>query len=79
MNEITVFGVVALTFMMAMYALEGRHPGFTVALPSAVCCPAGMAFWLVPGPLGSWRSSGAGSPCGSFNCVALRQTLSEAS
>lgn len=28
---ITVFGVVALTFMMAMYALEGRGAGFVLA------------------------------------------------
>jgi hypothetical protein len=31
MNEITVFGVLALTFMMAMYSLEGRHRRFTLA------------------------------------------------
>ena len=31
MNEITVFGVVALTFMMAMYSLEGRDRRFTLA------------------------------------------------
>jgi hypothetical protein len=31
MNAITAFGVVAVTFMMVMYALEGRHPGFSLA------------------------------------------------
>ncbi len=28
---ITVFGVIALTFMMVMYALERRHSSFVVA------------------------------------------------
>lgn len=28
---ITSFGVTALTFMMLMYALERRHPGFVLA------------------------------------------------
>jgi hypothetical protein len=28
---ITVFGVIALTFMVVMYALERRHPSFVLA------------------------------------------------
>jgi len=28
---LTAFGAVAVTFMMAMYALEHRHPNFVVA------------------------------------------------
>lgn len=28
---ITIYGVVAVTFMMVMYALEGRHPRFVLA------------------------------------------------
>jgi hypothetical protein len=28
---LTAFGVAALTFMMLMYALEHRHPRFTLA------------------------------------------------
>ncbi len=28
---LTAFGAVAVTFMMAMYALEQRHPNFVVA------------------------------------------------
>jgi hypothetical protein len=31
MNAITAFGVVAVTFMMVMYALERRHPAFILA------------------------------------------------
>jgi hypothetical protein len=28
---LTAYGVLALTFMMTMYALEGRHRGFVLA------------------------------------------------
>jgi hypothetical protein len=28
---ITIYGVVAVTFMMTMYALERRHPAFILA------------------------------------------------
>jgi len=28
---ITLYGLVAVTFMMTMYALEGRHPRFVLA------------------------------------------------
>ncbi len=28
---ITIYGVVAVTYMMLMYALEGRHPRFVLA------------------------------------------------
>lgn len=31
MNAITAFGVLAVTFMMVMYALEGQHRAFTLA------------------------------------------------
>jgi hypothetical protein len=31
MNPITLFGICALSFMMVMYALERRHPGFVAA------------------------------------------------
>ena len=31
MNATTGFGVLAVTFMMVMYALERRHRGFTLA------------------------------------------------
>jgi len=32
MSAITAYGVVVLTFMMLMYALEGRGRGFILAL-----------------------------------------------
>ena len=52
MNEITVFGVVALTFMMAMYALEGRHPGFTVAFAFGCLLSSGYGFLIGAWPFG---------------------------
>jgi hypothetical protein len=30
-NALTVYGLVALSFMMLMYALEGRRPAFVLA------------------------------------------------
>ena len=49
MNLITVFGIVALTFMMLMYALERRHPFFVLAFA------AGCALSSVYGFLsGAW-------------------------
>jgi hypothetical protein len=36
---LTAFGVTALTFMMVMYALERRHPGFVLAF----ACGCGLA------------------------------------
>jgi hypothetical protein len=44
---ITVFGVVALTFMMTMYALEGRGPGFVVAF--AAGCALSSAYGFLSG------------------------------
>ncbi len=49
MNEITVFGVLALTFMMAMYSLEGRHRRFTLAF--AFGCLLSSAYGFV---IGAW-------------------------
>ncbi|TML41208.1 MAG: hypothetical protein E6G27_08135 [Actinobacteria bacterium] len=46
---VTLFGVVALGFMMAMYALERRHQGFVLAFA------AGCALSSVYGFLsGAW-------------------------
>jgi hypothetical protein len=44
---ITVYGVVAVTFMMAMYALERRHPGFILAF--AAGCVASAAYGFLSG------------------------------
>ena len=44
---ITAFGVIALTFMMVMYALERRHPTFVVAF--AVGCLLSSAYGFISG------------------------------
>lgn len=44
---VTVFGVVALSFMMAMYALEKRHLRFVLAF--AVGCLLSSAYGFVSG------------------------------
>jgi len=44
---ITVFGVVALTFMMVMYALERRHPSFVFAF--TVGCLLSSAYGFMSG------------------------------
>lgn len=44
---ITVFGVVALTFMMAMYALEHRGPRFVAAF--ALGCALSSSYGFVSG------------------------------
>jgi hypothetical protein len=44
---LTLFGVCALTFMMAMYALEGRGPGFIVAF--AVGCALSSTYGFLSG------------------------------
>jgi hypothetical protein len=49
MNLITGFGVVALTFMMLMYALERRHSGFVLAF-AAGCLLSSLYGFLA----GTW-------------------------
>jgi hypothetical protein len=44
---VTVFGVLSLTFMMAMYALERRGPGFVLAF--AVGCLLSSLYGFVSG------------------------------
>ncbi len=44
---ITAFGVFALTFMMTMYALERRGPGFVLAF--AVGCVLSSAYGFLAG------------------------------
>lgn len=44
---ITIYGVVAVTFMMTMYALERRHPGFILAF--AAGCLASAAYGFLSG------------------------------
>lgn len=52
MNAITVFGVLALTFMMAMYSLEGRHRRFTLAFAFACLLSSVYGFLIGAWPFG---------------------------
>ncbi len=45
--NLTLFGVIALTFMMSMYALEQRHRGFVAAF--ALGCALSSAYGFASG------------------------------
>jgi hypothetical protein len=46
-SAVTLYGVAALTFMMLMYALEKRGPGFILAF--AVGCALSSAYGFLAG------------------------------
>jgi len=48
-DAITIFGVIVLTSMMIMYALEPRHPGFILGF--AVCCGLSAVYGFA---IGAW-------------------------
>lgn len=52
MNAITVFGVLALTFMMAMYSVERRHRGFTLAFAFGCLLSSAYGFLIGAWPFG---------------------------
>ena len=52
MNATTVFGVLALTFMMAMYSLEGRHRRFTLAFAFGCLLSSAYGFLIGAWPFG---------------------------
>jgi hypothetical protein len=49
---ITVYGVVAVTFMMTMYALERRHRLFILAFAAGCVASAGYGFLAGAWPFG---------------------------
>lgn len=49
MNAVTVFGVIAVTFMMVMYAVEPRHRAFILAFAFG-CLMSSLYGFLV----GAW-------------------------
>jgi hypothetical protein len=52
MNLITVFGVVAVTFMMVMYALERRHRAFILAFAAGCLMSSVYGFLAGAWPFG---------------------------
>jgi hypothetical protein len=49
---VTVFGVLAVTFMMVMYALEGRGKGFTLAFAAGCVLSSVYGFLASAWPFG---------------------------
>ncbi len=49
---ITAFGIVALTFMMAMYALERRHPRYVLAFAAGCLLSSCYGFLSDAWPFG---------------------------
>ena len=52
MSLITIYGVVALTFMMTMYALERRGPAFILAFAGGCLASAAYGFLAGAWPFG---------------------------
>jgi hypothetical protein len=57
---ITVYGVVAVTFMMIMYSLERRHAGFILAFAVGCLASAGYGFLAGAWPFGAVETVWAG-------------------
>ena len=51
-TAITIYGVVAVTFMMTMYALERRGPAFILAFAVGCLASAGYGFLAGAWPFG---------------------------
>ena len=49
---LTIFGVLALTFMMAMYALERRHPRYVLAFACGCALASSYGFASGAWPFG---------------------------
>ena len=73
--SLTLFGVVALTFMMAMYAMEKRGRGIIAAF--ALGCTPSSAYGFASGswPFGGSRRCGRSSPCAATAKVDDRRRL----
>ena len=52
MSAVTLYGVVALTFMMLMYALEKRGPGFILAFAAGCLLSSAYGFLSGAWPFG---------------------------
>jgi hypothetical protein len=49
---LTAYGLTALTFMMTMYALERRHPGYVLAFAIGCLLASGYGFLSGAWPFG---------------------------
>lgn len=51
-TAVTIYGVIAVTFMMVMYALEGRHRRFVLGFAVGCVLSAGYGFLASAWPFG---------------------------
>ncbi len=66
---LTIYGVVVLSFMMAMYALERRHRGYILAF--AVGCALSSSYGFLSG---AWPF---GVVEGTWSVIALRRFMGD--
>ena len=66
-TAITIYGVIAVTFMMTMYALERRSPAFILAFAAGCLASAGYGFLAGAWPFGVVETIWSG--------IALRRYL----
>ncbi len=59
-TAITIYGVVAVTFMMIMYSLERRHAGFILAFAAGCLASATYGFLAGTWPFGVVETVWAG-------------------
>ena len=52
MSAVTVYGLCAVTFMMAMYALERRGPAYVLAFAGGCVLSSAYGFWSGTWPFG---------------------------
>lgn len=52
MNAVTIYGLCAVSFMMAMYALEHRGPVFVAAFAAGCLLSSAYGFWSGAWPFG---------------------------
>ena len=57
---LTLFGATAVTFMMVMYALERRHPGFVLAFACGCALSSAYGFLAGTWPFGVVEAIWAG-------------------
>lgn len=60
MNPVTVFGVFAVSFMVLMYALEGRRRGFVLAFAAGCLMSSAYGFLAGAWPFGAVEMIWAG-------------------
>jgi hypothetical protein len=68
---VTLYGVFALTFMMSMYALEGRHPRFVLAFAAGCVLSSAYGFLSGAWPFGVVELVWSGIALARYRSVAF--------